>query len=197
MNSRHDALQQVGLRRFIERISKAAHIKKHVVPYSLRHTRLTDLAREGANEALLCQIAGWKLGSKMPGVYIHLSKRDQKPALQKLLGIKREEEIKNVKMPNVCPNCKVVNTSEAIVCSPCRMALDTKTAISMIQERENRLTKMEERLTKFEEADEDRRLTIKLLFNQIPEEEKTVFLKALKTRPDMLLDLLDLSAQKS
>jgi integrase/recombinase XerD len=88
-NSTHEGLQKLGLRRFMTRITgrKGAKIDKRIVPYTLRHTRLTDLAKEGANEALLSQIAGWKAGSQMPAIYIHLSKRDQKPALQKLFGL--------------------------------------------------------------------------------------------------------------
>ena len=137
-NSKHEPLQQLGLRRFMERISKAAGISKRVTPYTLRHTRLTDLARENASEALLSLIAGWRPGSRMPSVYIHLSKRDQKPALQKLLGIAKEDpEPKNDPRPKVCASCKTVNPSDARICSVCKMALDTKTAVDMITQRTN------------------------------------------------------------
>ena len=133
-NSRHDALQTLGLRRFISRIARAANIQKRITPYTLRHTRLTDLAREGANEALLCEIAGWRLSSKMPSIYIHLSKRDQRPMMEKLLGIKKvEEEEKPKKVPIICTNCKATNTSDAKVCTMCGMALDTKTAVELLR----------------------------------------------------------------
>lgn len=140
-NSDFEPLRQIGLRKFVARIAKAAKVHKHVTPYTFRHTRLTDLARAGANEALLCQIAGWRMGSPMPAVYIHLSKRDQRPMMEKLLGIKSEQVIE-ARVPKACPNCRASNTSEARVCHTCGTALDAKTALEMTQKRDEMLSQI-------------------------------------------------------
>lgn len=44
-------------------------------PYIFRHSRATFLAKF-LNEYMLCMIFGWKIGSKIPRVYIHLSGAD-------------------------------------------------------------------------------------------------------------------------
>jgi site-specific recombinase XerD len=142
-NSNRDALRQVGLRKFVARISAAAGIKKIVTPYTLRHTRLTDLARAGANEALLCQIAGWRLESKMPSVYIHLSKRDQRPMMEKLLGITvQENQDLARRVPRTCPSCHTTNTSDSKVCHVCGIALDPKTALEMSRKRDDMVSEI-------------------------------------------------------
>jgi integrase/recombinase XerD len=150
-NTSHERLQQVGLRRFVERIASAAHLNKKITPYTFRHTRLTDLAREGANEALLSQLAGWRPGSRMPAVYIHLSKRDQKPALKKLLGLSTMETPKVVQAPKTCENCQEVNLSDAKVCQRCKMALDTKTAAEMLQKESTKMKEFERKLSDYSE----------------------------------------------
>ncbi|MGI0091029.1 MAG: tyrosine-type recombinase/integrase, partial [Nitrososphaerales archaeon] len=109
-NTTHEPLQQLGLRKFIARTAEQSRIKKRAYPYMMRHSRLTDLARLGANEAMLCEIAGWKQGSKMPSVYIHFSGRDQKPALMKLYGIQPEEPKEARPLTKKCPACNEVNT---------------------------------------------------------------------------------------
>jgi integrase len=163
-NSTYKPLGWLGLSEFIERVARAAKIKKRVTSYTLRHTRLTELARQGASEALLSQIAGWKVGSKMPAVYIHLSKRDQRPMMEKLLGIKSSGE-QNIapKMPKVCPNCKTENVSDSKVCRVCGMALDAKTAVEMIQRRDDDISNILKEIQRMrakdaEDAEEKRAL---------------------------------------
>ena len=146
--SQHDALVQQGLRKWMDRIVEAAHIKKRVVPYTLRHSRLTDLARDGASEALLSEIAGWQPGSKMPAVYIHLSKRDQRPMMEKLLGLSRPVAEVEKRQPKICQNCRTSNTFDSQVCHMCGMAVDTKSAIQMIKARDEQLEEMQVQLTK-------------------------------------------------
>lgn len=145
-NSDHDALNTGGLRKFMERITDAAHMTKRVVPYTLRHTRLTDLARDGATEALLSDIAGWTLGSKMPAVYIHLSKRDMRPMMEKLLGISRPVTEIERRLPKLCQNCSTANMFESRVCSSCGMALDAKTAVEMTINKNNQISGLREEM---------------------------------------------------
>jgi integrase/recombinase XerD len=143
-NSSYDPLQQQGLRKFMARIADLGRVQKRVVPYTLRHTRLTDLARMGANEAILCQIAGWKQGSGMASVYIHLSGRDSKPALMKLYGIQQEKSDKPIiQLPKVCPNCKEPNSFEAKLCWRCKLPIDPQTMLAMIKEKTKNDQRME------------------------------------------------------
>lgn len=46
--------------------------------YTLRHSRLTDLARKGMSDSMMKVFAGWSMSSKMPAIYVHLSSIDLK-----------------------------------------------------------------------------------------------------------------------
>ncbi|MDH2901078.1 MAG: site-specific integrase [archaeon] len=129
------------LRKWIRRIAETVRnnsngsFSKKVKPYTMRHTRLTDLARLGANEALLTQIAGWK-DLTVASIYIHLSGRDQKPALLRLLGVPQEEQTKPViLMPKKCYLCKEPSPSDAKVCWKCNSPLDPETAMQLLQKK--------------------------------------------------------------
>lgn len=98
------------------------------------------------DEAQLSLLAGWKPGSKMPAVYIHLSQRDLKPALQKTLGLEPTIKSIEIKPLKKCPICRTVNQSDAKVCQTCKMALDTQTAVEMIRDEDGRVATLEERL---------------------------------------------------
>lgn len=63
-----------GMASFFKRIGKG--MDKRLYPYLLRHSRLTELARSGWNQSMLCKFAGWTQGSAMAQVYIHLSDND-------------------------------------------------------------------------------------------------------------------------
>ncbi|MCX6671800.1 MAG: site-specific integrase, partial [Euryarchaeota archaeon] len=73
-----------GLYTIVQQIVKRSKVQKHVTPHLFRHTRLTQLAREGLNEAQLRLFAGWERNSMMPEVYIHLAGEDVTNALKKL-----------------------------------------------------------------------------------------------------------------
>ena len=55
----------------LDETAKAAGIK-NTIPYLLRHTAASRDARPGWTEVELCQKYRWKLGSRMPRVYIHI-----------------------------------------------------------------------------------------------------------------------------
>ncbi len=62
---------------------KAGVEKKHIYPYLFRHSRATYLANK-LTESQLKVYFGWTQGSKMAGVYVHLSGRDLKEKVSEL-----------------------------------------------------------------------------------------------------------------
>lgn len=74
--ARHDGgegrISDEGLRLMLRKVAKKAGIKKKIYPYLFRHSALTRDAALGYTEIELCLKAGWRLGSRMPSVYIHL-----------------------------------------------------------------------------------------------------------------------------
>lgn len=73
-------LKETGLREILRRVARRSGIQKRVYPYLFRHSRLTELGKI-LTEPMLCDFAGWKLGSKMVRVYVHTRIEDLERAL--------------------------------------------------------------------------------------------------------------------
>jgi len=142
-------------------IAKRAGIKKKVHPHKLRHSRATELAKN-LTEAQMNQLFGWRQGSRMPAIYVHLSGRDIEDTMLKIYGLKNHEEKRTLK-PRTCPRCGTVNQFEAKFCAKCGLFLDAKEAYRKEEEREKLKEKMEKVLSILEILDEDPELKERLL----------------------------------
>ena len=70
----------------------------------LRHSKLTQYAKQNMNESILCKI-GWGKRSEMVERYVNLSSVDVEKAVMGLSGIKDTEVHKPIFVPGVCPHC--------------------------------------------------------------------------------------------
>ncbi len=104
---------------------KRANLNKKVYPHLFRHTRASLLANSIAQAPLEAQM-GWKHGSKMTEVYIHLSDAQQEEAIRKMYGIEPKENKIEASKPKECPRCKELNPSNATQCSRCFLPFDIK-----------------------------------------------------------------------
>lgn len=122
-------LGESGLAHLLERIAKAARIKKHVHPHLLRHSRATHLATV-LKEAQMREFFGWTKDSVMPSIYVHLSGRDVDSTLLSHYGIKQvEAEPEDGELlPRPCPRCGFLNSVGARYCQRCSSCLDVKVA---------------------------------------------------------------------
>lgn len=102
-----------------------AHIDKKVHPHLFRHTRASILANSIAQAPLEAQM-GWKHGSKMSEVYVHLSDSLQEEAIRKAYGIEPKEKQIEAPKPKECSRCKELNPSNANQCSRCFLPFDVK-----------------------------------------------------------------------
>ncbi|MCD6371332.1 MAG: tyrosine-type recombinase/integrase [Candidatus Aenigmarchaeota archaeon] len=127
-------LTYTALSKIIKETAKKAGIKKKIHAHLFRHSRATYLAQH-LTEAQLCAYLGWKQGSEMPSVYIHLSGRDIDKAILGIYGIKIEDTQKREPKlkPKRCPRCNALNTPEAKFCTQCGLALDISTAMKLKQ----------------------------------------------------------------
>lgn len=121
---------------------KNADIRKRVTPHTLRHTRATHLASK-LTESEMCQYLGWRMGSDMPRVYVHLSGRDIDNAIyNKVYGLETEEEKEDEKiMPSICPRCKEKCGPTSEYCFRCGMPLDEDKILLMEKEGKNTMDK--------------------------------------------------------
>jgi integrase len=126
-------LGQDGVQKVLQTLTKRAGISKHVHPHLLRHSRLTQLAKD-FTESELKIMAGWTGDSRMAGIYVHLSGADiERKQLERAGLIDKEERQKeeNLLKPRDCPRCKEVNPATAKFCYKCGMALDIQTAMKV------------------------------------------------------------------
>jgi integrase/recombinase XerD len=137
-------LKQVGLRRAIKRISRNAGINKRIWPYLFRHTRNTELSLI-LTEAPFCGFAGWKIGSKMPAQYVHLSGKNVDDAILLAYGIKKDP--RQVNLPRPCIRCTFINDPNQDLCVRCGAALSLKAAMEEDRKKDERLKRIDEALS--------------------------------------------------
>jgi len=109
-------------RKMLVVVARKAGIEKPINPHNFRHSRATALGAAGLNQSIMNEIMGWKQGSTMAGVYIHLSgKHTDDALLPALYGVKLEkEDKKNPQMfPIKCVNCGELNAFNSKRCKKC------------------------------------------------------------------------------
>jgi len=132
--NRYEAMSYPALAKVLKVSAKKAGLKKRVTPHRLRHSRATFLAKK-ITEAQMSQLFGWKQGSEMPSIYVHLSGRDVDDAILGVYGFKKTEDEKPKLTPRICPRCDATNAYDARFCSKCGLALDVKAAFEMEEAR--------------------------------------------------------------
>lgn len=107
----------------LRRAAEKAGIQKKVSPHMLRHARATHLASH-LTEAQMKQHFGWTQGSRMAGIYVHLSGKETDGALLKAHGLKKEKELTKAKEWKICHRCKERNEPTFQFCARCGTPLD-------------------------------------------------------------------------
>ena len=119
-----------AIRRMIMEAQARAGINKPFNPHHYRHSRATFLASY-LNEAQLCAVMGWKLGSNMPRTYIHLSGKQTNDAVRRIYGLGGETKPKESELkPKVCEYCASANPSTNIFCLKCSNPLTLEAMIA-------------------------------------------------------------------
>ncbi|MEM3531153.1 MAG: site-specific integrase [Nitrososphaerales archaeon] len=132
--NRYEAMSYPALAKILRVVTERASLSKKVHPHKLRHSRATFLASK-LTEAQMNQVFGWKQGSDMPSIYVHLSGRDLDDAILGVYGLKKIDEEKPKLIPKICPRCNASNPIDAKFCIKCGLALDMKAAQEMEEAR--------------------------------------------------------------
>jgi len=130
-------LEYYGLYKMLKRAAREAGIEKDVRPHLVRHMRLTKLATV-LTESELRNFAGWSKTSRMPAVYVHVSRRGIDKKILKERGVQIEEAEREEVRPLErikCPRCATMNSATGKFCMNCSMVLDAKTALELDEER--------------------------------------------------------------
>jgi integrase len=112
----------------LQRAGEKVNITKKLNPHNFRHSRLTYLATK-LTESELKNFAGWTQGSKEAGTYVHLSGRDVTNSMNKIYGIKKEEEKENELVK--CWRCSWLNRKTLTMCENCGLALASEKALTL------------------------------------------------------------------
>ena len=130
-------ITEAAFAKALRELAERAGIRRRIRPYSLRHTRMTDLARV-LTEQELKLVAGWVKDSKMARRYVHLSGRDALAAVLRAEGLSREEgEAREPLLPSRrCPRCGATNAPEARYCSRCGWCLSEEAAFEALRAKE-------------------------------------------------------------
>lgn len=120
----------VSARSTIQRIARAAGVKKRVYSHLFRHSRATEMASH-LTEAQLNHHFGWVQGSRMTATYVHMSGREVDSALLRLAGVEEREKKGESKLLNArkCPGCDHINPFTARFCEKCWRALEANQRI--------------------------------------------------------------------
>lgn len=139
----HKQITYSATRCMLQDCAERSGINKKFWPYLIRHSRITP-ASKVLSYALLCSTAGWKQGSKMPSVYIHLAGEDIDEAQCILNGVAKAEKKEEQLKPKVCQRCDEKNPPGFKFCSKCGQPLDIQTAIEVDETRKKADTLMNE-----------------------------------------------------
>ncbi len=137
---RGQCLSYASICRMLTETVKKAAISKPFNPHHWRHSRATYLAGR-LTESQLCKVMGWRIGSKMPATYIHLSGRDTNEAIRKIYGLgKKDKEEESKLKPRNCNICGETNEFTNLLCKKCNNPLTLEARL----EYKDKLTQMQE-----------------------------------------------------
>lgn len=114
-----EPLNKNSINIIVKKIIKNSKINKNITPHILRHTSATY---DGyfLTEQDLCLKYGWRIGSRQPKTYCHMTETHLGEHLLKLSGTTEEQ----IKKDSKCPQCKqTVNINDKI-CKYCNYILD-------------------------------------------------------------------------
>jgi len=121
-HNRFEKWSYTGCNETIKVLAEKAGIKKDVSVYTFRHTAATRDAKLGFTEAQLCLKYGWKIGSRVPSVYLHLSAKDLRDVVRNIYGGKPLEP--PAPQTIECPKCHAPNHPSQHYCSNCGAPLN-------------------------------------------------------------------------
>jgi site-specific recombinase XerD len=118
-------LQYAGIAKQIRKIAGRAGIKKHITPHLFRHSKITHLIQDGAQESMI-KLLGWGNTSTdmMDKCYGHVGPSDVKKEMARLAGVQIDEKPRSkILEPRQCPRCGTIAGPTQEWCPVCSLEL--------------------------------------------------------------------------
>lgn len=123
----HGKMDKTSFAELLDLLAEKAGINRKIYPHLFRHSRATDLAKNGWSETKMEIRLGWVPGSRMTGVYVHMSGEDLDDDVRRLAGVDvQEKKRQNTIILIECPRCHIRNNEDADRCVSCMTALSKK-----------------------------------------------------------------------
>jgi integrase/recombinase XerD len=124
-SARKQPLRHAGVAKQLRVIADRAGIRKHIHPHLFRHSRVTNLLKQGCSEAVLKQMCWGHPGTKMLSIYSHLTNDDVDRAVLELNGIRVTEPRSEHSMAaQQCMRCQSINPPNTDFCATCGLPLN-------------------------------------------------------------------------
>ena len=110
------------LQPLINKYMTKAGITKKITPHCFRHSKITNLLREGCSEAHIKKMMWGSTSTNMIPTYEHLVNNDMDEYVAKMYGIKiqtKEEKKKIGLQPRQCERCATINSPTSKYCEEC------------------------------------------------------------------------------
>jgi len=157
-------LHKESLQQIFKTIANRARVSFNVYPHLMRHSRATELASLGFNDAQLCKAFGWEFGSPMPRIYIQRAGVDIDSKLLEANGIKQPDKKELKLLKAVCPECGKPQSPVASFCFDCGAILETEPAQKLRKKEEPTGIRKE-----LEETNKRLEVLIEFIKNQNPD----------------------------
>jgi hypothetical protein len=158
-------LSSVGIEQILHRAARKAHLEeKKFHPHAIRHSSCTESSKKYTDGEMKI-FYGWNPGSRMPGVYTHLTGGEVKKKWLRLIGKAEEKEEKNILKPKRCPQCNEEKPPQYSFCPDCGSPLDLMAAVT-IQERSKKVNQFLDTIMEKAKTDKDWALLRKRLFEE-------------------------------
>jgi len=108
----------------IQRVVQRAGITKHVTPHLFRHSRITQMIKDGVSESVIKMMMWGSVNTTMFKTYAHLTGKDIDSEIARVYGIEKPQEPKKpLVAPRQCPHCQHINPPTTTWCFGCGESL--------------------------------------------------------------------------
>ncbi len=131
----------------LKKLVARACMSKRIYHHLFRHSAASRYAKE-MREPVLNGYFGWRNGSKMASVYVHLdTDREVDEAVLEMHGLRKKEEHE----PEVlqCPRCSSRNSRAESICK-CGFIFDPAVAAAMEKEREDKIEQLDKKFSELQ-----------------------------------------------